>query len=86
MLNLRQQYQISVNIVEQEKIKMLSIVIVAVQNCNKRYYNQLKQTTMGRMKKKEIIYKRLREKKTLSKIRQGESLRKLEVRIGLGLK
>jgi hypothetical protein len=41
---------------------------------------------MSRFTKNRIIYKRLREKKTLSKIRQGESLRKLEVRIGLGLK
>jgi hypothetical protein len=71
MLNLRHQRQISVNIVEQEKIKMLAIVIVAAQNCNKRYYNQLKQTTMGRMKKKEIIYKRLREKKRLVKLNRA---------------
>jgi len=96
MVNLKNQRQTSVNIVGQEKREMLYIAIVAAQNWNKWYKNQVSQITMGRRNNKRIVYNNLREKKRskrdsierndLEKIEKANYRRKLKVRIKLKLK
>jgi len=96
MLNLKNQRLTSVNIVGQEKREMLYIAIVAAQNWNKWYKNQVSQITMGRRNIKRIIYNNLREKKRskresierndLEKLEKANYRRKLKVRIKLKLK
>ncbi len=77
MVNLKNQRLTSVNIVGQKKREMLDIAIVAAQNWNKWYKNQVSQITMRKGNNKKIIYKKLREKSRSKQYKESYRRNKL---------
>jgi len=75
---------------------MQYIAIIAAQNWNKQYKNQVSQITMRKGNNKNINYKRFREKRlskryniernVLEKLEKANHRRKLKIRIKLKLK
>ncbi len=61
----------------QKKREMLNIAIVAAQNWNKWYKNQVRQITMRKGNNKKINYKKLREKRRSKRYKESYRRNKL---------